>query len=170
MSGTGFFGDVAPIRYEGPQSANPLAFRYYDRDKLVLGKRMEDHLRAADLLLAQFRRRRRRHVRRRDLHWPWFGNDDMANAKLKADVAFEMFDILGFPFFTFHDRDIAPEGATLAQSNRNVREIADLFARKMETRKVKLLWGTANLFSPAATWRARRPIPTRTSSPTPRRR
>jgi xylose isomerase len=56
----------------------------------------------------------------------WFANDDMANAKLKADVAFEMFDILGFPFFTFHDRDIAPEGASLAQSNRNVREIAAL--------------------------------------------
>ena len=77
---------------------------------------------------------------------PWFG-DDMASARLKADVAFEMFDILGFPFFTFHDRDIAPEGDSLEQSNRNVQEIADLFAAKMETRKVRLLWGTANLFA-----------------------
>jgi xylose isomerase len=77
---------------------------------------------------------------------PWFGGDIEA-ARLKADVAFEMFEILGVPFFTFHDRDIAPEGSTLAESNRNVREIADIFARKMETAKVRLLWGTANLFS-----------------------
>ena len=58
-----------------------------------------------------------------------------------------MFELLGVPFFTFHDRDIAPEGATLAESNRNVREIADIFARKMESAKTRLLWGTANLFS-----------------------
>ncbi len=146
MSGTGFFGDVAPIRYEGPQSANPLAFRYYDRDKLILGKRMEDHLRAAICYWHSFVGAGGDMFGGGTFDRPWFANDDMANAKLKADVAFEMFDILGFPFFTFHDRDIAPEGASLAQSNRNVREIADLFARKLETRKVKLLWGTANLF------------------------
>lgn len=146
MSGTGFFGDIAPIRYEGPQSANPLAFRHYDRDKLVLGKRMEDHLRAAICYWHSFVTTGLDMFGGATFERPWFANDDMANAKLKADVAFEMFDILGLPFFTFHDRDIAPEGASLAQSNRNVREIGDLFARKMETRKVKLLWGTANLF------------------------
>ena len=94
----------------------------------------------------------------------------MASAKLKADVAFEMFDILGFPFFTFHDRDIAPEGDSLAQSNRNVREIADLFARKMETRKVRCCGAPPICSAPAATWRARRPTPTPTCSPTPRRK
>jgi xylose isomerase len=71
----------------------------------------------------------------------------MSAAHLKADVAFEMLTILGAKFFTFHDRDIAPEGKSLAESNRNVREIADVFARRMEETGTELLWGTANLFS-----------------------
>jgi len=71
----------------------------------------------------------------------------MAAARMKADAAFAMFRILGVPFFTFHDRDIAPEGRSLAESSRNVREIADVFAGKMEESGVRLLWGTANLFS-----------------------
>jgi xylose isomerase len=75
------------------------------------------------------------------------GTDEMALARAKADVAFELFDLMDVPFFCFHDRDVAPEGATLAESNRNVREIGELFARKMETARVRLLWGTANLFS-----------------------
>ena len=128
MSGTGFFGDTAPIRYEGPQSANPLAYRHYDRDKLVLGKRMEDHLRAAVCYWHSFVASGLDMFGGATLARPWFAADDMAHARLKADVAFEMFDILGLPFFTFHDRDIAPEGASLAESNRNVREIADVFA------------------------------------------
>ena len=71
----------------------------------------------------------------------------MEHARLKADVAFELFTLLGVPFFAFHDRDIAPEGKTLAESNRNVREIADMFAKKMQETKIRLLWGTANMFS-----------------------
>ena len=141
-----FFDGVAPVRFEGPQSANPLAYRYYDRDRLVLGKRMEDHLRAAVCYWHSFVNDGGDPFGGATFLRPWYGAD-MAKAKLKADVAFEMFDILGQPFFTFHDRDIAPEGASLAESNRNVREIADIFARKMETRPVRLLWGTANLFS-----------------------
>jgi xylose isomerase len=66
---------------------------------------------------------------------------------MKADVAFEMFRLLRAPFFTFHDRDVAPEGASFAESNRNLRTIIDIFHQKMEQTKVKLLWGTANLFS-----------------------
>src|SRR5690606_4678715 len=77
---------------------------------------------------------------------PWFG-EGMDKARLKADVAFELFDLLDIPFFCFHDADIAPEGDSLAESNRNVREIAEIFARKMETSRTRLLWGTANLFS-----------------------
>ena len=65
----------------------------------------------------------------------------------KADVAFDLFRLLGAPYFTFHDRDIAPEGATLRESNLNVRRVGEVFARKMEQTGVKLLWGTANLFS-----------------------
>ncbi len=99
---------------------------------------------------------------------PWFhGSDELSLAKAKADVAFDLFRILGAPFFAFHDRDVAPEGATLAESNRNLRVIADIFARKMEETGVKLLWGTANLFSNrrymagAATNPIRRCSPTR---------
>ena len=146
VSGTGFFGDVEPIRYEGPRSDNPLAYRYYDKDRRVLGKRMEDHLRASVCYWHNFVANGSDPFGGPTFLRPWFG-DDMASARLKADVAFEMFDILGFPFFAFHDRDIAPEGDSLEQSNRNVQEIADVFAAKMETRKVRLLWGTANLFA-----------------------
>jgi xylose isomerase len=143
---TGFFGEQAPIRFEGPESRTPLAFRVYDPDQKVLGKRMEDHLRFAVCYWHSFTWPGGDPFGGQTLLRPWFG-EGMEKARLKADAAFEMFDLLGVPFFTFHDRDIAPEGATLADSNRNVREIAAVFARKMEGAKVRLLWGTANLFS-----------------------
>ena len=79
--------------------------------------------------------------------WMAAGGDPMEQARVKADVAFEMFEILGMPFFTFHDRDIAPEGSTLAESNANVNAIADVFEKKMSETGIKLLWGTANMFS-----------------------
>jgi len=75
------------------------------------------------------------------------GTDPMALARQKADLAFELFRLLDVPFFCFHDRDVAPEGETLRQSNANLHAIADLFSDKMATTKVRLLWGTANLFS-----------------------
>jgi xylose isomerase len=145
---SGFFEIDRPIGYEGPDSANPLAFRWYQPDRVVLGKRMEDHLRFAVCYWHSF-------------CWPgsdpfggptfvrsWMeSGDPMAQARLKAEVAFEMFRLLGAPFFTFHDRDIAPEGATLAESNRNVRAIAEQFQESMAGASVRLLWGTANLFS-----------------------
>jgi xylose isomerase len=146
MSGTGFFGDLQPVRYEGPSSDNPLAYRFYDKDKRVLGKRMEDHLRASVAYWHSFAANGSDPFGGPTFLRPWYG-EDIAHARLKADVAFEMFDLLGFPFFAFHDRDIAPEGDSLAQSNRNVRDIAEIFAKKMETRPVRLLWGTANLVS-----------------------
>ena len=143
---TGFFGDQQPIRHEGPTSQNPLAYRWYDPDRLVLGKRMEDHLRFSVAYWHSFAWPGTDPFGGPTFLRPWFG-DEMAAARLKADIAFDMFDILGVPFFAFHDRDIAPEGASLAESNRNVREIAEVFARKMERSDTRLLWGTANLFS-----------------------
>jgi xylose isomerase len=143
---TGFFGDQQPIRYEGPESRNPLAFRCYDPERLVLGKRMEDHLRFSVAYWHSFAWPGTDPFGGATFQRPWF-TDDMAGARLKADVAFEMFDLLGVPFFAFHDRDIAPEGASLAESNRNVREIGAIFARKMEQSRTRLLWGTANMFS-----------------------
>ncbi|PCJ89455.1 MAG: xylose isomerase [Hyphomicrobiales bacterium] len=144
---TGFFGDIAPIKYEGPNSTNDFAFRHYNPDEVILGKRMEDHLRMAVAYWHSFAYAGSDPFGGDTFDRPWFSGDPMEAAKLKADVAFEMFDILDAPFFCFHDRDIAPEGETLEESNRYVSEIADVFSRKMETSKTKLLWGTANLFS-----------------------
>ena len=141
-----FFQGLAPVPFEGPDSENPLAFRFYQPDRLVLGKRMEDHLRLSIAYWHSFAWEGGDPFGGRTFDRPWFGGG-MEAARLKAEVAFEMFEILGAPFFAFHDRDIAPEGHSLAESNRNVREIADVFARAMETSKTRLLWGTANLFS-----------------------
>ena len=143
---SGFFGDIKPVTYAGPITREPLAFRHYNADEVIAGKRMEDHLRFACAYWHSFCWPGNDPFGGQTFERPWFG-DGMEHAKLKAEVAFELFDILGVPFFCFHDRDIAPEGDTLAQSNRNVREIADIFSAKMATSKTKLLWGTANLFS-----------------------
>lgn len=147
MSG-GFFSIDEPITFEGPESSNPLAFRYYQPDLEILGKRMEDHLRFAVCYWHSFCWPGGDPFGGDTLLRPWFqGDDPMAMARQKADVAFQLFHLLGVPFFAFHDRDIAPEGETLAVSNANVRAIADLFQEKMQTAKVRLLWGTANMFS-----------------------
>jgi xylose isomerase len=143
---TDFFAGIEKVQFEGPDSDDPLAFRFYEPDRMVLGKRMEDHLRFAVAYWHSFAWPGTDPFGGQTFDRPWFG-EGMAAAKMKADVAFEMFDILGAPFFTFHDRDIAPEGHSLAESNRNVREICDIFARKMEDSPVRLLWGTANMFS-----------------------
>ncbi|MBD8891935.1 xylose isomerase [Roseibium litorale] len=143
---TGFFGDIAKIKYEGPDSTNPLAFRFYNPDEVVLGKRMEDHLRFAVAYWHTLAWEGGDPFGGRTFDRPWYG-DGMAKAKLKADVAFEMFSLLGAPYYCFHDADVRPEGATFAENTRNLNEIVDYFAQKQEETGVKLLWGTANLFS-----------------------
>jgi xylose isomerase len=143
-----FFPGIDAIRYAGPTAVDPFAYRYYDRDRVVLGKRMEDHLRfavcywhtfcwaGADMFGADAFAR------------PWLGDGEaMALARRKTEVAFEFFAKLGAPCFTFHDRDVAPEGATLTESNANLDALAEQMAAAMERTGVKLLWGTANLFS-----------------------
>jgi len=141
-----FFQDIPPVHFEGPESENPLAYRWYDPDHPVLGKRMEDQLRFAVCYWHTFAWQGNDPFGGPTFERPWFG-DAPDRAHLKAEVAFEMFRLLGVPFFCFHDQDVAPEGYTLAESNRNVREIAEVFAGKMEETGVRLLWGTANLFS-----------------------
>jgi xylose isomerase len=143
---TDFFKGIPAIRYEGPSSANEFAFRHYDPDEIVLGKRMEDHLRFAIAYWHSFAWPGGDPFGGQTFERPWFG-PTMEHAKLKADVAFEMFDLLGAPFFCFHDADARPEGATFAESLRNLEEITDHFALKMEKSRTRLLWGTANLFS-----------------------
>jgi xylose isomerase len=142
---TGFFGDVTRIKYEGPESTNPLAFRHYDPDEMVMGKRMEDHLRFA-VAYWHLRLGRRRPVWRATFDGRGSAGLD-GSCKLKADVAFEMFSALGAPFYCFHDADVRPEGSNFAENTKNLEEIVDYFAGKQEATGVKLLWGTANLFS-----------------------
>jgi xylose isomerase len=143
---TGFFGDIQKIKYEGPDSTNPLAFRFYNPDEMVGGKRMEDHLRFAVAYWHSFAWEGSDPFGGRTFDRPWFG-DDMAKAKIKADVAFEMFSLLGSPYYCFHDADARPEGNSFAESTKNLNEIVDYLGQKQEETGVKLLWGTANLFS-----------------------
>ncbi|MFK0277660.1 xylose isomerase [Ensifer sp. NPDC090286] len=143
---TGFFGDIAKIKYEGPDSANPLAFRHYNKDEVVLGKRMEDHLRFAVAYWHTFVWPGGDPFGGQTFERPWF-KDDMAAAKLKADVAFEFFDLLGVPFYCFHDADVRPEGKSFVENTKNLNEIVDYFEKKQAETGVNLLWGTANLFS-----------------------
>ncbi len=143
---TDFFKGISPVKFEGAESANPLAYRHYNKDEMVLGKRMEDHIRPGVAYWHTFAYEGGDPFGGRTFDRPWW-DKGMDGARLKADVAFELFDLLDIPFFCFHDADIAPEGSTLAESNRNVREIGEIFARKMESSRTKLLWGTANLFS-----------------------
>ncbi|MBQ0960925.1 xylose isomerase [Ideonella sp. 4Y11] len=143
------FADLPTVRYEGPSSTNPFAFRWYDAQRVVLGKTLAEHLRPAVCYWHSF-------------CWggqdpfalggplfdrPWFSGAPLAAAQLKLDNAFDFFRRLGLPFWCFHDRDVAPEGATLRESNALLDAVLERAARQMQDSGVRLLWGTANLFS-----------------------
>ena len=137
-----------PIAYEGAQSNNPLAFKWYDKDRMVLGKRMEEHLRFASCYWHTFCWNGLDPFGGDTFQRPWHSmTDPMAAAKAKAEVAFEFFAKLGAPYYCFHDRDVAPEGATPRESVNNLREMVDTLGAKQQATGMKLLWGTANLFS-----------------------
>jgi xylose isomerase len=143
-----YFKDIPTIRYEGPETENPLAFRYYDKNKMVLGKRMEDILRCAVCYWHTFAWNGSDVFGAGTYDRPWHKNPTTVEAaKLKLANAFDFFSKLGAPFFTFHDRDIAPEGATLKESNNNLDIIVGEAEKEMARTGIKLLWGTANLFS-----------------------
>jgi len=143
-----YFKDISKIQYEGVDSNNPLSFKYYDEDKVVLGKKMKDHLRFATCYWHTFT-------------WPGldpFGGptfertwmqqgDPIEKAEEKLDEAFDFFDKITTPFFCFHDRDISPEGKNYSETQKNFFHIIDLMEKKLSKSKVKLLWGTANAFS-----------------------
>jgi xylose isomerase len=145
---TSYFHHIAPIRFEGADSPNDLAFKHYDRDRIVLGKRMEDHLRFAVCYWHNFVWTGLDPFGGATFERPWFqGGSPMELAKLKADAAFEFFAKLGAPYYCFHDRDVAPEGATPRESQENFQRIVDVLGEKQAATGMKLLWGTANLFS-----------------------
>ncbi len=143
---TSVFQDLAPIRFEGPESRNPLAFRFYDPDRVVGDRTLAEHLRFTTCYWHSFVYAGLDPFGAPTIERPWSGGG-MDAARLKADEAFALFAILGTPFYAFHDRDVAPEGASFAESIRNLHAIADVLAGKQEQTGVRLLWGTANLFS-----------------------
>ena len=143
---TDFFKGIPAITYEGPETTNEFAFRHYNADEVVMGKTMKDHLRFAAAYWHSFAWPGGDPFGGQTFERPWFG-DTMELAMLKADEAFEMFQILGVPYFCFHDADVRPEGADFAENTARLEEIVDYFAQKMDETGIKLLWGTANLFS-----------------------
>ncbi|KJG08162.1 xylose isomerase [Photobacterium angustum] len=145
---TEYFQGITKIEFEGPESDNPLAFRFYQPDQVVLGKTMKEHLRFAACYWHNF-------------CWPGadvFGSptfdrrwqqpsNPLEMAKAKANAAFEFFSKLGVPYYCFHDTDVAPEGSSLFEYRNNFSEMVDILEQKQEETGLKLLWGTANAFS-----------------------
>ena len=143
-----FFDTVGEIAYEGAGTDNELAYRVYDPDRTVLGKRMEDQMRVAVCYWHSFNWPGSDVFGEGTFDRPWLETspDPVAAARQKMDAAFEFFTKLGVPFFCFHDVDIAPTGDTFAESAKNLEEMVTYAEEKMTETGVKLLWGTANLF------------------------
>jgi xylose isomerase len=136
------------IRYEGPGAANALAFRHYNPSEVVEGRTMEEHLRFSIAYWHSFRGVGADPFGPGTINRPWEqGKDPVSVALVRMDAAFEFFTKIRAPFWCFHDRDIAPEGRTLAESNRNLDKVVAHAKALQKATGVKLLWGTANLFS-----------------------
>jgi len=142
------FADIPTIKYEGPESKNPLAYRWYDESEIIEGKSMRDHLRFSVVYWHTFRGTGSDPFGAPTMLRPWDdGSDSLANAIARARVAFEFIEKLGAPYYAFHDRDVAPEGKTLAESNKNFDAVAKVLKEEQQRTGIKLLWGTANMFS-----------------------
>ena len=149
MDGAFFTGVPDRIPFGGVGSTDPLAYKVYEPDRLVLGKRMEDHLRIAVCLWHSFNWPGSDVFGVGTFDRPWLDArlDPIVAARAKLDAAFEFVSTLGVPFFTFHDRDVAPEGATAAETRRIFDAVVETIEGHMARTGRKLLWGTANLFS-----------------------
>ena len=142
------FPEVKKIVYEGPESKNPLAFRHYNPDEKVEGKTMKDHLRFSAAYWHTMRGTGADPFGPGTAVRPWEGaTDTVENAKKRAKVFFEFCAKAQIPFYAFHDRDVAPEGKTLAESNKNLDAIVKVLKDEQKKTGIGLLWGTANLFS-----------------------
>jgi xylose isomerase len=143
-----YFPDVPKIKYEGPSSANPLAFRHYNPDEVVEGKPMRDHFRFAVAYWHTFRGTGADPFGPGCAVRPWEdGTDSVEMALQRVRVAFELFEKLGVGFYCFHDRDVAPEGKDLRETNAILDKVAAALKEEQKRTGIKLLWGTANLFS-----------------------
>ncbi len=143
-----YFPGIGRIGYEGPDSDNPFAFKYYDEDRMIAGKTMSGHFRFAVAYWHSFCGLGEDPFGAATRRLPWAANSHpMKGAKEKLDAAFEFITKLGVPFYCFHDRDLAPEGRDIRESEENLAEMVAAAKEKQERSGVRLLWGTANLFS-----------------------
>ncbi|MFP6577024.1 MAG: xylose isomerase, partial [Pirellulaceae bacterium] len=142
------FPEIEKIRYEGPDTKNPLAFRWYNEDEVIEGQTMKDHMRFSVVYWHTFRATGADPFGSPTMVRPWEdGTDSVDNAIERARVAFEFISKLGAPYYAFHDRDVAPEGASLSESHQNLDAVVRVMKEEQERTGVKLLWGTANMFS-----------------------
>ena len=142
------FPNITAIRYEGSSSKNPLAFKHYNADEIIEGKTMREHLRFAVVYWHTFRGTGGDPFGAGTMQRPWDdGTNSVANAQKRVRVAFEFIEKLGAPYYCWHDRDVAPEGKTLAESNKNFDAVANVLKEEQKRTGIKLLWGTANAFS-----------------------
>ncbi len=145
---TEYFSGVSQVRYEGKDSDNPLAFKHYNPEEMIDGKSLKDHLRFAVAFWHSYQGRGADPFGPGTAQRSWDHlHDPLDAARARMDANFEFCQKLGLPFFCFHDRDIAPEGATLAETNKNLDKIVAHTKELMASTGVRLLWGTANLFS-----------------------
>ena len=145
---SGYFDHISPIKYEGPDSQNDLAFKYYNPQKMVMGKTMEEQLRVAVCYWHNFCWDGFDVFGGGTFNRPWHGEvNDQAAADAKLDAAFSFFEKLGQPFFCFHDTDVMAAAETPKDHVENFAAIVDKIEAKMDSAKTKLLWGTANMFS-----------------------
>ncbi len=142
------FPEITTIPFEGSTSRTPLAFKHYDASEVVEGKTMREHLRFSVAYWHTFRNTLSDPFGGGTAIRPWDdGTNSVENACSRARVAFEFIEKLGAPYYAFHDRDVAPEGATLAESNRNLDAVVKVLKEEQERTGIKLLWGTACLFA-----------------------
>ncbi len=143
-----YFKSIGKIKFEGRESQNPLAFKFYDENKMIDGKTMKDHLRFAVAYWHTFCGAGSDPFGGDTMSFPWdTGNNPMEKARNKMDAAFEFITKLGVPFYCFHDFDTVEEASTIAESEKRLQTIVDYAKEKQKESGVKLLWGTANLFS-----------------------
>ncbi|MFW5794534.1 MAG: xylose isomerase [Bacillota bacterium] len=144
-----YLKEIPKIKFEGSKSNNPFAFKYYNPEEKILGKKMKEHLKFSMAYWHTLVANGTDPFGDATMERPWdnLKKDSLEQAKIRVRVAFELMEKLGLEYFCFHDRDIAPEGNTIEESNKNLDEIVDVIEAEMKRTGIKLLWGTANLFS-----------------------
>jgi xylose isomerase len=143
-----YFKQINPIRYEGPESDNPLAYRFYDEHRVVAGKTMREHFKFAVAYWHALCNTGGDPFGPGSKNFPWLSaKDPIQRAKDKMDAAFELMTLLGIPYFCFHDFDLVDEAETLVKSERRLRAVADYAKPLMAASGIQVLWGTANLFA-----------------------